>query len=353
MAPKTGADRFLTLDALRGVAACLVAGFHYGDMAGLPIFRHAYLAVDFFFILSGFVIAQAYGEALSSGRMNSATFMRKRFERLWPMFVLGIAIAISRTAYLALSGLPHHAVGREISNAAFEVFMLPPPFATGPSLYPINFPAWSLFMELITNAIYCMIANKLSHKWMLAIVIITGAGVAGIATWFGSVNIGVERSNWYYGLIRAMFGFFSGVLINSVGKRYWARRVQSAAAFVSLALCVGLALALGGASAPADAALVLVGAPVAVMLGARWEPPAALAPFATWLGAISYAVYTLHVPIHLWISVDTTAPSTPLVRAMIVGLELGLVVVVATIADRVWDIPLRRRLGRLTRAHSG
>src|ERR1700676_365401 len=93
LADATQRDRYLTFDALRGVAALAVVVFHIPELFGLPVQKSSSLAVDLFFILSGFVVEHAYGEHLRH-EMTFSRFMLVRMIRLYPLYVIGLTTYI-------------------------------------------------------------------------------------------------------------------------------------------------------------------------------------------------------------------------------------------------------------------
>src|SRR5215212_7205901 len=146
---------FHTFDALRGVAAIAVVMFHSPDLYPQGWARNAYLAVDLFFMMSGVVVFKAYGSRLAAG-MSLAEFMRIRFVRLMPLYLLGLIIAAVGTA---LSLLGNNREGWSwaglAANIGLTLFLLPGPPArfsdVPPSLFPLNPPAWSLLFEVLVN----------------------------------------------------------------------------------------------------------------------------------------------------------------------------------------------------------
>ncbi|RZK37387.1 MAG: acyltransferase, partial [Hymenobacter sp.] len=79
----------IALDAFRGLAAVCVVAHHIGQISGMSIGRHGYIAVDFFFMLSGFVVSQAY-ERTFGGGVRAASFLWARVQRLYPTIFVGL-----------------------------------------------------------------------------------------------------------------------------------------------------------------------------------------------------------------------------------------------------------------------
>jgi peptidoglycan/LPS O-acetylase OafA/YrhL len=325
------------LDALRGVAALMVATMHLSWPGG--VFAHSYLAVDFFFVLSGFVIAEAYEDRLKGG-MRFGDFAWRRLVRLWPLFVLAVGLGLSHKLLRAVSGVQGIPLGDLTLNAAFNSLMLPSPITDRwTNLYPANSPAWSLLYELVANAVYGLVATRLSTRWLAAIVAVSGAALVWACLNHGTMNFGVSNLQVGGGLIRVAFGFSTGVLIYRVA-RPKIRRVSLLP--LLFAAILGVCLAFGTLS---DLVFVFVVTPLIVVLGARFEPPRWLAGAAVWMGAISYGVYVLHIPLKDWALtvLEAITPHTPGLAIRATWCVLAAVVF-TTVADKVWDVPIRRWL---------
>ena len=349
-------ERFLLLDGLRGVAAFAVILDHVpGGWLG-ELIPGRYLAVDFFFVLSGFVLAHAYGRGLEAGG-SALDFMKARVIRLYPMYLLGMAIALSLAVLGAARGWIGPGWGDILTVAAFGLFFLPAPqtasFGNG-ELYPANAPAWSLFFELIANMVYALIARVLSWRVLGAIL-----GVGAVAVAFTITRHGEVRGpGWMWvhvdaGLARVMFDFFAGVAI------YRLREVLKLPALpwwaaVAAFLAVIAAAPQGGWRVAYDIAAAVVLMPVLLALASGSVVTGVVARRCAISGLLSYGVYVLHVPL---LGVIRTA-------AAVTGLELGegpllamaLAVsagIAAWVANSLYDRPVRRWLsGRAKRAKS-
>jgi peptidoglycan/LPS O-acetylase OafA/YrhL len=342
-----GAERFLLLDGLRGVAAFAVILDHVpGGWLG-ELIPGRYLAVDFFFVLSGFVLAHAYGRGLAAGG-SALDFMKARVIRLYPMYLLALAVAMSLAVLGAARGWIGPGWADILTVAAFGLFFLPAPptasFGHG-ELYPANAPAWSLFFELVANLVYALIARVLSWRVLLAVL-----GVSAVAVVFTLSRHGdVRGPGWMWaqldaGLARVMFDFFAGVAIYRLrgivklpALPWWA----AVAAF----LLVIAAAPVGVWRTGYDIAAALVLMPVLVMLASGRVVNGVVAKACAISGLLSYGVYVMHVPL---LGVISTA-------AAVAGVQLGegpvLVLAVAAaagiaawVANALYDKPLRRWL---------
>jgi peptidoglycan/LPS O-acetylase OafA/YrhL len=342
-----GAERFLLLDGLRGVAAFAVILDHVpGGWLG-ELIPGRYLAVDFFFVLSGFVLAHAYGRGLAAGG-SAFDFMKARAIRLYPMYLLALAVALSLAVLGAARGWIGPGWADILTVAAFGLFFLPAPvtgtFGNG-ELYPANAPAWSLFFELVANLVYALIARVLSWRVLLAVL-----GFSAVAVVFTLSRQGdVRGPGWMWaqldaGLARVMFDFFAGVAI------YRLRRIVKLPALpwwaaVAAFLVVIAAAPLGVWRTVYDIAAALVLMPLLVMLASGSVVKDAVAKACAISGLLSYGVYVMHVPL---LGVIRTA-------AAVAGVQLGegpvLVLAVAAaagiaawVANALYDKPLRRWL---------
>ena len=181
------------LDGLRGVAALLVVFYHIFEglsfAAGgtvITVINHGYLAVDFFFILSGFVIGYAYDDRWGK-TLTLGNFFKRRLIRLHPMIVMGAVLGV---VFYVLQGCEQwdgtH-VGTSMIMLALlcALFFIP---ATPGSCYdirgngemfPLNGPSWSLFFEYIGNLLYALFIHRLSTKALTVLVVLTGLGLTG------------------------------------------------------------------------------------------------------------------------------------------------------------------------------
>src|SRR6201991_4005853 len=176
----TGKEHFEVLDGLRGSAAFLIVIFHvfnysFGFRGPFALVHHAYLAVDFFFALSGFVVAYAYDDRWT--RMTTLQFFRIRLIRLHPLVLLG--------ATLGLLGYVFDPFGKTINQTSApmlalayltSLLLLPSPPVGGRhhESQALNGPAWSLMQEYLGNIAYALIFRKLRAVTLGIIFAVTG-----------------------------------------------------------------------------------------------------------------------------------------------------------------------------------
>lgn len=326
--------RYVTLDAMRGLAAICVALFHF-DIWAMP---HGYLAVDFFFVLSGFVLARTYAPRFTEG-LGVGRFMVKRIIRLYPLFLLGTLLAGLVFALRAEVG----ATNPMAPAAAWWTFllglaMLPSPLDV--PLFPLNVPSWSLFFEILANALLALVLLRLPRWALAALIIVCAAGLTPILLAHGSGNIGALWSEIGVASLRTTYSFGFGVLIAGFASLS-PRRASWLALLVPIAILVMLALPRTGYAAY-DIGMILVGSPLLLWAGSRVQLPGFFLIPASFIGELSYALYAVHWPMiePLRDLRDRFAVSPVFADPIFIAAMLAL----AWVAVRGFDIPLRRRL---------
>ena len=223
------AHRFETLDALRGLAALTVVQMHLPFLfaAHMP-FPHAYLAVDFFFMLSGFVLNYAYGPRLAQG-WSTVLFMRDRVFRLYPLYLLALPLGLAHLLYTNRrdrAPLPH---GEIIAIAIFALinFPLPSKLVGTEGFFPTNGPSWSLFYELVANLAHGLFLRHCSRMKLMLITIFAGLLLVPVSLQKQGLNIGYLRGEFFMGLARVAFSYTFGMLLLDLWKEGRLRRLRS------------------------------------------------------------------------------------------------------------------------------
>lgn len=320
--------RFAGLDALRGAAALAVVAYHAPHLFGLAWPPSAYLAVDLFFCLSGFVIAHAYTGRLASG-MTLGDFVRRRLVRLYPLYLLGLLIAAPLLLVKLVFGLP---------VAQGEVLALIPnvlalPSMTTLALYPLNLASWSLAYEVGANAVMAAAWRWLTIARLAIITGVAGAGVVAGAILYGSLETGAGWNTVPVTLARVAFSFTAGVLIYRV-----APRLPRVSPWLLIAAVGAVFWTRGGALF--DVVAVGLIFPVVVAFGANAGRNAVLC----WAGDRSYAIYILHIPLLRWFTGGLELSGWVIAPGPIAALFLLALLTASAIADRLWDAPFRHLL---------
>ncbi|KKO64765.1 Acyltransferase family protein [Janthinobacterium sp. KBS0711] len=331
--------RIVSLDGLRGLAAMLVAVHHLPGIFGFTI-THAYLAVDFFFILSGWVMAHSYEERIHLG-MPFRDFLRNRFARLYPLY------AVALLAALAVILIKSH-IGTTSANIvcfAPNALMLPCLQADRPS-FPLNGPSWSIFVEVFINLIWFFAVRMGMHtlRWKLALHFCSALLLWGCAVWMNRYLSGYRSDDVHEGLLRGLLGFSGGLLLFQC--RMHARIL---AYFAALALGVFAAFhALGDSAGVIPLGLVVMGAlPATVWLAARLRPAILEGRAAAFLGDCSYAIYLLHLPLAMMLQklLRLMFPGTGIsAYIMKAAIFTGILLFVSSISYRLLEVPARRWL---------
>lgn len=339
-------ERLEMLDAMRGVAAIFVVLYHTRHL----IFQRAiapsgYLAVDFFFMLSGLVVADAYTHRLA-GNMSFMEFARVRWVRLYPLFLLGLILgvvnAFREIAFQLPEALP---TGKILVNVLFGLFMLPSP-GWGP-MFPINVPAWSLFFEMLINLAFGVYLFKSSTRALSLIVLGSAVVLCAAISTEGSLRTGDLLEKFPWGLARVVFAFALGMLISRSGmhRQRTLHQLWSIPAVAALAALLMISPPAGYRYVY-DGAAVLVVFPALIIFGSWTHLRGRLAAVAEFLGSTSYAVYILHVPA---LYMFAFAMRQLHVSAVIwLPAFLLLIFALGWLADKYFDLPIRRRLNRIT-----
>jgi len=344
---------FHTLDALRGLAAIGVVVFHMGQVFAPLATPGGYLAVDLFFMMSGVVLSNAYEARFRAG-MGTLEFMRIRMIRLYPLYFLGLLCGIVVTVASMLGRNSVNWDGSSLAAAILLALLFLPNLSGRPvdTLFPLNVPCWSLFLEIVVNLLFVLCWPLLTVRRLIAVALLSGVVVGAATLHVGNADQGATAATLAVGLVRTIFGFTVGVLIaRHVRSR---RRAESNWGVLAIVAVVAIAIAgwpQGTSRAIWDAVCVLVVLPLAVWWGTLVDPGARLRRIATFLGVTSYAVYVLHSPVSSVLN-SVTRYIGGRTGGDIGAPWLGLAVLAALLAgawlvDRHFDTPVRRLLGRL------
>ena len=350
------------LDGLRGVASLIVVAFHvfetYSGDRFHQIINHGYLAVDFFFLLSGFVVAYAYDDRW--GKMTQWDFYKRRLTRLQPMVIMGSIIGAALFYFQACGAFPLIAVTPVWKMLLFMVIgftlipVLPSMDIRGwQEMHPLDGPAWSLFFEYIANILYAVIVRKFS-KTVLAVFVALCAclllhylvmGPKGdvIGGW------SVDPVQLNIGFTRLLYPFFAGVLLFRMGTLI---RIKWAFALCSLLIIVFLSVPRIGGGAHLwmnglyESFVIIIIFPLIVSIGAGGSINGKFAlKTCRFLGALSYPLYITHYPlIYLYIA-WVTKNKVPMGPGLLGGLVLFITAIsIAYACLKLYDEPVRNWL---------
>ena len=360
------------LDGLRGVAAILVLWYHvfegYAFAAGAPIIEmpnHAYLAVDFFFILSGFVIAYAYDDRIGKS-MPLGNFFKRRLIRLHPMVVLGAVFGV--ITFLMQGSVQWD--GTHVMTSAVMIALLCTmffiPAAPGcyyeirgnGEMFPLNGPAWSLFFEYIGNILYALFIHRFSNRTLTIWTALMGIGLGffTLTDFSGYGNLGVgwtlDATNFIGGLLRMLFPFSLGML---VFRHFKPAKIRGAFWICSLILFVLFHVPFIPGLAPIcynglfEMICITLAFPLLVWLGASGSTTDRFSSgVCKFLGDISFPVYIIHYPLYYlfyaWLIKNQyyTFGQTWVTAILLIAGNI----VLAWCCLKIYDEPVRRYLSK-------
>jgi peptidoglycan/LPS O-acetylase OafA/YrhL len=308
---------FMALDGLRGIAALSVVIFHVGQSFGFHLLPRAYLAVDFFFMLSGFVVAHAYDKRLIEGRLPLKDFAVVRLVRLYPMYALSMLFAVVAINIQAFLGITHE--GRIFTLVSFltGLFFLPTfmaPSGPGSLTFPLNAPAWSLSSEVGINFIYAAIVRYISSKALVCVIAIAAASLMASVYYYHDLG-GDRFATYSSGWARVAFSFPAGVLFYRIlDKR--PRGAYSAWVLVFMSAAVLEISNFNSTSLLATSIEIFVLFPIIIWFCAQVILQGPLERMCGWFGEISYPLYIIHIPlVHVLLVFDrklfgTTSPNS-------------------------------------------
>lgn len=271
-------ERYVALDGLRGLAALIVLVHHAGmGLAGGTILPSGYLAVDFFFLLSGFVVSAAYEHRFADG---TAPFFKARLWRLVPTMWLGIALG---TIWALWSGSDLVA----IYLVAALLFI---PISLGPfGVFMLNGVQWSLFFELFANAAHALCLWQLRTRTLALISLLAFFVVLGASWHFGTVSVGDRGETFLAGFPRVFASYLAGMVLFRVRLP----RMKIPSPFIILPVTIVAAGILEPKWLIEPLAILLW--PLVLIGGIRRST--AFPRLSTWAGAISYPLYAVHLPV--------------------------------------------------------
>ncbi|WP_374950383.1 acyltransferase family protein [Mucilaginibacter sp.] len=352
------------LDGLRGTAAILVVIFHlmegfYPELPKHPM-HHGYLAVDFFYLLSGFVVGYAYDDRWAKG-MTVKQFFKIRAIRLHPLVILGTIIGAICFWFDPYKDMQVINIGKFIAVILFGFTLLPAPLDVRGwgETHPLDGPCWSLMQEYLANILYAIVGRKLNKPALWTLVIISATVLTIVSVDHGDVGTGwgygkIQSrfiADFFYGPnsggypnvlvapVRMMFPFFAGLLLFRTGKLI---RIRMAYTVCSLLLAGLFFFPWYSWNGYFDAACIIFAFPVIVAAGAGGQISGRWAKLCKFSGEISYPIYIIHYPFiyiyTFWIAKAKPAPETVLLIA--IGL-FSLFMVLAYAALKLYDEPVR------------
>ncbi|MCJ2134546.1 acyltransferase [Methylobacterium sp. J-026] len=318
-------ERYVALDALRGISSIAVVLFHCGIYLHDPsVMGHGSLAVDVFFVMSGFVVDRAYGARLRSG-WSSRAFAAARFKRLYPLYAAGTLLGAS--CFAVMLG-PHADLASYLAIGALllcAALLIPIPRDDTKAVFPLNGPSWSLMAEAVVNVLYAIILRRLSKATLFVVTCVAACALGGARAAGYPLLLGGQTATLWLDLIRAAFGFSVGLLLAAHVNEICSTAVLTVRLPALLLICAIIyAVPADAAPAWADLIAVLLVSPAIVAAAITSRRNYGEERWCSVLGRLSYPLYIVHMPVLYMAS--TYAPANaelPSVRvAMILGSSL-------------------------------
>jgi peptidoglycan/LPS O-acetylase OafA/YrhL len=332
--------RLPAIDGMRGVAAIVVALFHARDVLGWQPAPGGYLAVDLFFVLSGAVIVHAYAPRLATG-MSLRAYMGRRLVRFLPLHGVGTIAGVAFALALRHAGSPDAMSATSVTlAAALHLAFLPHPLAA--VMFPLNVPVWSLFYELLANALYGLAHRFCTPARLGLVAVVCGA----LLLMHGSANTGMRLGELPAALTRTLYSFTVGAWLVQTPLPSRSGTRMRLFAVLTCAVAPMLAPVGGTARTALDLAMVLAGFPLLarelLATPAREGAPTRIERALALLGDASFGVYALHWPLlWLWNGIARRIGIDPRPG---VWLGIALLVLVCAWFERIVERPLRARL---------
>ena len=357
-------SHYQILDALRGVAAIMVVVFHIFEASATShfnqIINHGYLAVDFFFLLSGFVIGYAYDDRWKS--MTLKSFFARRIVRLHPMVIMGMIIGAIGFYFQSSQLFPMIAtvpLGKMLLIMAIGFTLIPVPVSMDirgwQEMHPLNGPAWSLFFEYVANILYALFVRRFSKTALTILVVLCGAFLMHFALTGPNGDIvggwSLEPAQFRIGFTRMMYPFFAGLLLSRIAKP---SNIKNAFLFSSILLVVILSVPRFGDADSLwknglyEALAIIFIFPLIVYIGASGTIQGKIEKkISKFLGDVSYPLYITHYPLiyiyTAWV-VDNKIPFTTAMPYAILVLVSSILIAYACL--KLYDEPVRKWLAK-------
>lgn len=353
----SGKEHFEVLDGLRGSAAFLIVLFHafnypFGFRPPLHLMHHAYLAVDFFFGLSGFVVAYAYDDRWT--RMSILQFFRIRLIRLHPLVLVG--------ATLGLLGYLFDPFSKQMNRTApmllllayvTSLLLLPSPPVGGRTheSQALNGPAWSLMQEYLGNTAYALILRRLRTVTLGIIFGLSGALLFWTANTKGSLDGGWGYPELWMAPLRLTASFVMGLWLYRIHDRIRLPKIGLLILSIVLVICFQMPefskagyFSFNGLY---DAACVLFLFPLIILCGAHSNAGMGMIRLCKLSGRLSYPLYITHIPfVYILAGFSWTRHPSMNLKLTWIFLLVPFVIAVAWLALKYFDEPVRAWLTR-------
>jgi peptidoglycan/LPS O-acetylase OafA/YrhL len=339
-------QHFEILDGLRGVAALAVVTFHFIEWVYSQddnFIGRGFLAVDFFFCLSGFVIGYAYDDRI--GKMGVHEFFKSRVIRLHPLVISGSVLGLVAFLFDPFGGHTEVLSAGKIGLTFIcSLLLIPFPVLTDRSfnLFSFNAPAWSLFWEYVANIVYAFVLCRINRNLVLFLTVLSAVAISFVAYRSGNLLGGWSGPTFWDGSARIAYSFLAGLLIyrsNFI--------IKNKLGFIGIAVMLLVAFIIPSSKMIwlTELLTVLFYFPLLIALGAGASLTDGIKKICIFLGKLSYPLYMTHYAL-LWMYGNYYLghkPGTPQLTLIIIA-GIILSVALSYLVMIIYDIPVRKYL---------
>ena len=340
-------QHFEILDGLRGIAALAIVIFHFMEWvytdSSQNFIGHGFLAVDFFFCLSGFVIGYAYDDRMA--KMGVLTFFTSRLIRLHPLVITGSVLGLLAFLFDPFGGHPElYSTDKIILAFICSLVLIPLPVIADRSfnLFSFNAPAWSLFWEYVANIVYAFVLSRIRRGYLMLLTLLSAVAICFISYRSGNLLGGWSGPTFWDGSARIAYSFLAGLLIY---RSNWI--IKNRLGFIGLAVLLFLAFIMPCSKWNwlSEPLVALFYFPLLIALGAGATLTPGLRKVCIFSGKISYPLYMTHYAA-LWMFGNYYTSHKPGTMQLALIITAGTILVVAAsyLVMVVYDIPIRKYL---------
>jgi len=340
-------QHFEILDGLRGVAALAVVTFHFMEWvytdASKNFIGHGFLAVDFFFCLSGFVIGYAYDDRIA--KMGILQFFKSRIIRLQPLVIAGSVLGLLAFLFDPFGGHPElYSTVKIILTFLCSVLLIPLPIIEdrGFNLFSFNAPSWSLFWEYVANIVYGILLYRIGRRFLLLLTLLSAIAICYVAYRSGNLLGGWSGPTFWDGCARISYSFLAGLLIY---RSNWI--IKNKLGFIGLGILLLLAFIIPFSTWNwlSEPIIILIYFPLLIALGAGATLTNSFKKICIFSGKISYPLYMTHYAV-LWMFGNYYINHKPGTMQLTFITITGVILLVgaAYLVMVIYDIPIRKYL---------
>ncbi|CAF1158125.1 unnamed protein product [Adineta ricciae] len=340
-------QHFEVLDGLRGIAALAVVTFHFMEWVYVDqsknFIGHGFLAVDFFFCLSGFVIGYAYDDRIA--KMDVLEFFKSRIIRLHPLIIVGSVLGLLAFLFDPFGGHPElYSTDKIILIFFCSILLIPLPVIAdrGFNLFSFNAPSWSLFWEYVANIVYALVLYKITRGYLLLFMILSAVSICSVCYHAGNLLGGWSGPTFWHGSARISYSFLAGLLVY---RSNWI--IKSKLGFIDIAILLLIAFIIPFSKWNwlSEPFVVLFYFPLLIALGAGATLTPSLKKVCIFSGKISYPLYMTHYAV-LWMFGNYYISHKPGTTQLTLIITAGLILLVgaAYFVMIIYDIPVRKYL---------